>query len=229
MPQPLSKVKPSALAYLAQPNELAERNPALALSVMRVVSSWSVLESLFGYAFVSMLGGNAEPANAIYSALSSTTTQRAALDAVAGVSLRQGEPEVFRALLKLFSTAAKGRNRVAHWLWGYSPDLPDAALLCDPAMMREHVLATNKALMADLRIGQGASHPPKIPLDQVLVYREQDFEDLLKQIEVAIELTSRFLFVLMREHPANKDDQEFRLLCARPETREILDRQSQGG
>ena len=132
---------------------------------MNVIAEWSILENFMSGLFVTMLGANPGPAIAIYSALTSAAAQRDALRAVASNVMSPDELDVFDAILSLFTSAAKDRNKIAHWIWGYSTDLPDAVLLGDPKAM----LAFRTAVLASTTEVDRTSALPELPKDDIFV------------------------------------------------------------
>jgi hypothetical protein len=117
MPQPLSRVTHSGFIYIGNSTDNpSDHRPQLALLAMKVISAWSILESFLNGVFVQMLGANPVPAAAMYTALTGTAAQNAALRAIARVSLSHRDYELFLAILIVFRSVAKDRNKIAHWV-----------------------------------------------------------------------------------------------------------------
>ena len=117
MPQPLARIRPDATLVLDVDSGPSTHRPDIALLAMRVISEWSRLEEARQALFVETLGGNPKPAARMFSALSGSAAKEAALKAVAALALQGEEAEVFAAIDSLYRSAAKSRNRVAHWVW----------------------------------------------------------------------------------------------------------------
>ena len=185
---------------------------------MHVIAEWSILESFLSSLFVQMLGANPGPAAAIYASLTGSNAQKDSLRAVGETVMSPDEQDVFEALLSLTTAAAKDRARIAHHVWGHSPELPDAVLLGDP----KGLMIFNAAVREYTRNLEG--EVPVFPRDKILVYRKDDFVALSHRIQRAMGLLSQMRFVLQRGHPCNEGDQQFAQLSAEPEVREFLDR-----
>lgn len=192
-------------------------NPELALLAMRVHTEWSWLEHRFMLLFVQMLGANPLPGAAMYASLSTTSAQKAALRAVAG-TFSDAHSQVFEVILALFGTIAKDRNKLAHWLWGYAPAIPDALLLAKPAAMVNH---TAKTLQAQ----QAGTPEPNYPYDDIYVWKERDFSGISSRIDALTWHISGFTAAIT---PGPHSDEALQRLSNVPEIRERLDRQRQG-
>ncbi len=137
-PQPIRSVRRNATVQL-DPFAL-RRHPDLAARVAEIIAVWSRVDSELGGILAYMLKGGARPSIAMYSALTSSAAQMAALEAAARVSLSPDDLGLFRAILVLVKRAGAKRNKIAHWLWGDSPEIPEALLLVDPeAVLLQHV------------------------------------------------------------------------------------------
>jgi hypothetical protein len=218
MPQPLSKFAHPKRVFLGAGGgreALSDHNPAIALLAMKVITEWSNVEERISVIFIKMLGANPVPGAAIYSALSGTASQKAAVRGVARVALSPAENDVLEALLSLFTTAAKARNKIAHWIWGYCDYGP---ILCEPSAYIDWNAASES----------GVKMPHLYPLKNVYVYTEQDMQDLIGKITRLHALLTTFYIVLLRTHPANQGGVEFVRLSGMPEVRTFLDRLQQG-
>lgn len=177
------------------------RRPELAVLAASAIASWANVESFMLRVFVQLMGGTAETAATVFLALETQSAKTQAINAVAS-SLQSGQKEVLQALLAIARTNQRGRDRLAHWIWGDLSNLPGALLLLDPRIM--------------LRTGA-------IELDDVYVYYEKDFLDLIEANDRLCGLGLLFSFTL-GDHPANQDGQLLRRLCEEPEIRGRLRR-----
>ena len=85
--------------------------------------------------YVELMGGPKETAAIAYLSIEIQSAKIAIINAVARDKL---EPRYFQLLTDIFSiakTAQKTRDKIAHWTWGYSKQLPNAFLLANPAIM----------------------------------------------------------------------------------------------
>jgi len=188
---------------------------------MKALSEWSILDSFVNALFVKLLGADPAPGAAMFASLSGSSARRGALDAVASVGLAADELEVFKAIFSLYRTGAKERNKIAHWIWGYSPVLPHAVLLCDPNVK----LRYDAEVEVFMRAGAGPElSPPVFPRDQLFVYSEPDFVGLSNSMQRLMDLVARLTLVLHRGHPVNWEGAKFAQLSQEPEIRDYIDR-----
>ncbi len=205
-------------------NDPSYERPDLALLAMRVIAAWSLLESDFEGVFVQMLGANPRPAAAIYASLTSAATQKAALRAIAEFEIPMPERDVLDALFSQLATVAKDRNKVAHWIWGSSPDLPDGVLLTDPKAMIKYRVATEDYDRTMRDKPDWTLTRPEFPRDETFVFYAHDFENMVERIQHLSELVTNFRFVLIRDHPVNAGGQLFDRLSNEPGIRAFVDR-----
>ncbi len=192
MPQPLSKVKPDASVNIGNNSDNpSDHRPQLSLLAMKVIAEWSILESFNNALFVKLLGANPAPGAAMYSSLSGGNAKRDALNAVAQVALTEEELEIFNAIIWLYQSAIKERNKVAHWVWGNSPNLLDAVLLCDPNILMEYQLKLEKFTRKIRDDHRHKLEMPEFPKDKIFVFYALDFTRMSENIQKLMELLSR--------------------------------------
>lgn len=206
MPQPLSRVAPNALVSIgnvgsAYPSPLAER-PELALLAIQVIASWSNVEAFMMRLFVNLMGGSTDLAATVYLSLEIQSAKSAAINAAAAVKLSEQEKALLRAILALVKSHQKSRDKIAHWIWGTAPQLPDALLLANPKDLIEI--------------------PPDT--DRIFVYRKKDFLDCIAANERLAGYSMNLTFMLS----AYADSQMYKELCdelfAIPEIQERANR-----
>ncbi len=199
MPQPVSRVKSDANIEIGNvgTRTLASR-PALAVMAMEAIAAWAHVESFMLRMYVELAGGAQSDAAAAYLALDTTSAKSKVVSVLAKLKLSKENYSLLRALIKLTKTAQKDRDKLAHWIWGSSEQLPDAILLADP---RNLDLST----------------------DQIFVFREADFESMRVKFERIAGMGLKFRFILLN-HPANRDGRLYKEICEEPEIAEILGR-----
>jgi len=202
MPQPLSRLAPRAGYEIGNVGcrTLAQR-PQLAILAMEAIAAWSHVENFMLRMYVQMAGGQQADAAAVYLALESNSVKTKAINVLAERKLEPGNLRLLRALIKVAKSAQKERDKLAHWIWGSTPELPDALLLSDP---------------------RNQNHAA----EEILVYRAEDFEQMRVKFERIAEWSHLFYFILMN-HVANRGGRLYEKLCREPEIAEILDRQAQ--
>ncbi len=197
MPQKLSRVRPNATgcSFTADDGPSAKR-PELAVLVTRVITEWALLDSYMSGVFVTMLGTNPHPGAAVYATLISNAIQQQAIRAVARLALNEGLDDILEAILSLYGAAAKDRNKIAHWVWGITPDLPDRALVVEPSVLVSY--HAEFTVYEDAKIRGAAGGPePIIDFDAIFVYGASDFTSLSTKIQRLIQLVVRFRNVLI--------------------------------
>lgn len=202
MPQPLSRIAPNAGYELGNvgTRTLSQR-PDLALMAMEVIAAWSHVESFMLRMYIQLAGGAQSDAAAVFLAMETSTAKSAAITVLAERKLSPENLKLLRAVIKITKSAQKERDKLAHWIWGLSPQLPDALLLSDPRNL-------------------------DCTKDQILVYRAADFEAMRIKFERISGWGHLFQFILSG-HPGNRNGELYDRLCQEPEILEILNRQAQ--
>ena len=133
MPQPLSRVTPNANFEIGNvgTRPLSQR-PELAIMAMEVIASWSHVESFMMQMYIELAGGLETDAAAVFLALETTTAKSAAINVLAKRKLPADHVILLRAIIKIIKSGQKERDKLAHWIWGTSENIPDAILLADP-------------------------------------------------------------------------------------------------
>jgi hypothetical protein len=203
MPQPLSRVLPRPSVRLGNVGDYPlQRHPDLAHLVAEVIVSWGNVESFMLRLFIDLMGGPKDRAAAVFLALEIQSAKNVAINAVAS-RLPQDQQSLLRAILALIRTNQKSRDKIAHWTWGDSPQIPDALLLANPKD----------------QIDTGLNY------DEIFIYKAKDFTDIIRSNERLAGFGLQFRFILM-DHPANRGGELFAELCAEPEIQERLSHQA---
>ena len=173
-----------------------------------VLTAWGKLDTEMGVVFGSFLNTQAHIGVAVYNQLTNLNTQEAALRAVAKLVLDKDQMDLFLALLKLARGPRDQRNEMAHGVWGFSEDVPDALVLFSPKAalkVRGEVVSVSEQIK--MHKNHGTPLPPTL-FDRLLVagamdddmwvYRLPDLEEIHKQVEEAGETWrdfARFIWV----------------------------------
>jgi len=167
---------------------------------MEAIATWSNVESFMLGLFVELLGGGNSLATEVFLSLDGQAAKSAAINAAATSVLkdRDAELRVLRAIIAIAKTNEKDRNKLAHWTWGDSPDLPDALLLIDP---RTTVHELDRS--------------------DVYVYKAQDFKGIAEANNRLCGYGLRFRFIL-GGHPANHEGRLLAKLQAEQEIQQRL-------
>jgi hypothetical protein len=166
-PQPLSRVNSTA-TYMMCGNALTRR-PVIAAEVAQCIASWSLVEMVKSELFLRLLSTNHQDGIALFHSLESVHAKNNAIRTLALSSLDKEDYKLVDGLLKLIKSRQSIRDRLSHWLWGISEDLPDVLILADP----NTVVKTNASIYEKYLKGAGIS-PTTVPRDEIFVYRADD-------------------------------------------------------
>lgn len=201
MPQPLSRVLPGASVVIGNAGDRSLlRHPDLAALAMEAIASWSNVENFMLKMFLQLLGGDESVATNIYLALENQAAKTAAINAAAEAVLNEkpNELAILKAIIAISKTNEKSRNKLAHWTWGDSPNIPDGLLLINPR-----------------------SSVGNLEYSDIFVYKELDFNSIIEANDKLCGFGLRFKFILSG-HVANQDGRLLAELQEEPEIRERL-------
>jgi len=215
--QPLIKRYPHVRPTFG-PGFLEDRPKAAAL-VARCIALWTEVETEEARLLATMLRANTEPAIALFLTLQSSRIQFAALDAVAGVVLNDGDFELFSALMKYRESVEKERNALAHGCFGGSTEIAEGVAWIDPRHLTQHTIRVNATRVTDEAMDWIRG--------KTFVYELADFETIARDIENLHDQLSFFIGYLVSRHlePPMTDEwraQRYRQLCAEPRIAQAL-------
>lgn len=172
-----------------------EARPDLAVYVARVATGWSRVEQSLGYLIVQLLGAHAHAGMKMYKALSSSASQMAVLRAVARDRLSPDQVDKLEDLLRLIKATARKRNDIVHGIWETADDLPDALVWCDSA---DSLLTHSEFWAGWLSRGeperlQWAAKEYAGSGPKYLVYKQEDFEQILEDMNLVLARLMTFL------------------------------------
>ncbi len=110
---------------------VSRMSPKIAALGMQVISAWSYVQMEQVLAVTHMLKADYAVMASVFESL--TGARRIALRAAAQKALSSEDFKLYEQVGNSLDTAARHRDRFAHWLWMYSPDIPDSLLLQDPS------------------------------------------------------------------------------------------------
>jgi len=228
-PQPLSSVKSDA-RIIPNPGVLRAQ-PTLAPLIADVISLWSHIEANLATVLARMLVASAQAGMAMYQAVRSPNAQFDMLKALARETLAPAQLPIFEAAMRLVRRFGRQRDRIAHWLWAYSPDLPDALLLIDPnraaeyhASLAEHLMQFPHPAGTVNTAPVNATQFPALNPAIVLVYRDKDFQEVIYDLNTVWNLTVTLIGCVTRGHPLGHA--QWQLLATQPRMAEELSRKS---
>jgi hypothetical protein len=207
-PQPLSRVRPNAL-IMASPDAIVRR-PRLAPLIAEIIARWADIEANVGTILSYVLRAEAAPVAAMLNAIVSASAQMDMIHAAGWAKLFDPELETFEAVIKIARAAAKKRNTIAHHVWAYSDDLPEALLLIDPEAYSEMFVKLQDALSqpdAGWTMLQADS-------ERTMVYRENDLTQIIEELKTVARCTTFLINYLEPRHVAR--DRMYSMLCGEP-------------
>lgn len=219
-PQPLSKVRRDAKFHFER--DTLEKYPELAAIILRVINIGSLTDAHWSSILVSLLKADPKPGMAMYEALTSNEAKRAALLAAARARMNEDDYALFGAVLDSTAPTRRIRNRFAHYLWGYSPQISNALLLADPANFTrfETELAEVNREMNRTR---SLLPPPKFDTSQIEVWRKRSLEEAARDASACLDAVKElWTGVKVFELPLNGQTRE--LLLKRPPVSQALRR-----
>ena len=220
--QPLSSVKPDCRVTNWGSNSVMLRRPAVAVKIAQYIAEWAEIESFLGLFLALLLHANQKAVLAIYNGLENRAAQLRMLTSAAHAVLKDDHLDVFSVLMKIdIKPMMKFRDKLAHWNWGYSEELPDALILREPA----DKLANLSDFVEFQRLGHHRiSRDLPINFDRLYVLKEPDLDRSLKQMSAA---QNRFLEMLATIWERNSQEvraQYLNKLKDMPPIRSELDR-----
>ncbi|WP_340159856.1 hypothetical protein [uncultured Hoeflea sp.] len=202
MPQPLSRVRSNASYSIGAHGWPAlPKRPELAALAMEAIASWSNVEAELLAAYIQLMGGKDDRAAIAYLSLDTQNAKSRIITAVADAVLSELECKVLNAILRIAKTHQRKRDKLAHWVWGISDDLPDALLLANPKKMH-------------------SGFPDR---SDIFVYTKRDFEEIIADNNRLAFMAGCFIGVIRRPPDVRESFQPLETLCRAPEIREILD------
>jgi len=145
-----------------------------------------------------MLNAGVRVSMAMYAAIRNSKIQMDVLEAAARLSLSTEDLELFGAILILVKRAGAKRHKLAHGLWGYSDDLPNALLLYDPDEVLIYSAATTEFIRAVLKGEGDSSSFTTMDKSRIFVYREKELAEILAEMKTIDHLTKSLLLLLPR-------------------------------
>lgn len=99
---------------------------ARCLTLLPIIARWADIEANVRTILSYVLRAEAAPVAAMLNAIVSASAQMDMIHAAGWAKLFDPELETFEAVIKIARAAARKRNAIAHHVWAYSDDLPEA-------------------------------------------------------------------------------------------------------
>ena len=135
------------------------------------------------------------------------------IEAAGKIKLMDPELEMFEAVVRLARSAARKRNNVAHHIWAYCDEMPDALLLIEPVAYLDIFVAVSEANRNPKfeTLNQSRFEPDN---SRILVYRESDFIEIIEELKSIARCTTFLINYLHLENPGR--DRMYSLLWNEP-------------
>src|SRR5207248_5187286 len=128
--QPLSKVFPKGNVIFGAPDNIAKR-PTVAVKISQCIIEWADIESMLGMCLAILLDADRETALEMYAGVENRSSQFKMLESAARVKLADSpDLDIFTVLLNsIIRPSMRERDKLAHWCWGFCPELENALVL----------------------------------------------------------------------------------------------------
>jgi hypothetical protein len=215
--QPLSRVRPGAMCNWGAPDNMTT-HPKVAVRIAECIAECADIETMLGLLLALLLDTNAKAALAMYGSVENRAVQRRMMLAAAEANLPSSHFDLLSVTLSAsVSPVMKERDKLAHWIWGHSPELPEALLLTEPdEKMSLHYAAIHRKIT-------GAPESPFNPAN-IFVVKEDDLLRLASRLRKAKEHITYFMATVWKENTPQKRDEFLQKLSNEPQIREALAR-----
>jgi hypothetical protein len=220
--QPLSLIRPNVKTLWGN-HSVMIKHPALAVKMAQYVADWAETETTLAAFVALLLHANEKAVAAIYVSLENRAAQLRMITAAAQSSLTVEQFDVISLLLNLeIKPAMKYRDKLAHWCWGYTDELPDALLLREP---RDKLAGVLTAISLQAATKRPIIHDVPTDNSTVFVIREPDLDRALRKLSDTQIRLRWALGTVWSENPPETRDALFAQLSSTPGIQEALEAQ----
>ncbi|MGN8547631.1 hypothetical protein ACQPTN_23810 [Bradyrhizobium sp. 13971] len=104
-------------------------------------------------------------------------------------------------MVSMARRVAQKRHPIAHHIWAYCDELPDALLLIDPAASLQAFVEISKSLNKTSALD--ANNPLFEPdSNRIMVYREKDLSSIITEMKTVAMCISHMINLVHGHHPA---------------------------
>lgn len=197
------------------------RSPQLAALVFNAIAIWSYLEAVSITRLLAIISGSsALTAVAAYEALNSDATKQAVLEAVAKTHITDKKYALLKAILRNIKEQAQTRHKLAHWVWGYSQNLPGHLLLISP----KHYAAGRPDEIQGLAFNGPVPKNFETYFKNIELYSNTDIEEIITRFTKTLQSVEQFNLLWQPQFPKIEKDKIFDQLCNEPELKQFLSR-----
>ena len=223
--QPLNRVKKVDATDWGSNHRVMQKRATLAAKVAQSIAFWAEIEVLLGMFLACVLHANEKAVLAIYTGLENRAAQLRMIESASTAALNQNHADVVSVVLNvLVRPAMRYRDKLAHWCWGFTDELPDALLIRDQEQHLVNYAATLRLQGETGRIGSGVP----VNFDSIFVVRDGDLDSYLSQLE-HLELTLRRLMAsVWIANSAAEHAEHLRMLSSEPRIQAGLEKLRKG-
>ena len=196
-------------------SDVLDNRPAFSGPIAKAILLVATGDNLWSSVLSRLLGAEAAAASAIHTAVRREAVQWQVITAAANVHLSDHDYRLFWAVRYRWAQAIKDRNIFAHWIAGYSDEIPDAILFGEPEMLAAWSTEIHLAHFRGSTTQTGA-----MDLSKVFMFRETDMATSIESLSEAHDRVARFGDFLWLRHLGH---------ASADPTRDLLIRQSDIG
>jgi hypothetical protein len=213
---PLTRVLPDAadVPIVFNSAESLKARSELAVKVAQCIGISAEVEIWLGVALANLMQADFKAAIAMYSSVQSRSAQIGMLRAAAETALPQDESDIFEAILSAsIIPAIKDRDKLAHWVWGLTDQLPNDLLLIEPQETRDYYIGFMKPAVRTTETR-----------DHIFVVTDNDLQRILARLEKAKENIGRLNGCLWGQRSTPAREELFQKLSSEPGILQAIDR-----
>ncbi len=212
--QPISRVRPNTVMMSFGQDTTMGLRPKIAVLIAECIVKWANIETMLGILLTLLMETDAKATLAMYAALENRAAQLRMLEAAAKSKLSQDHFDVYTVMFQQFvKPALRERDKLAHWCWGCSPEMPDALLLMEP---------DEKTMMHVEAIDPPA--PAKFDRDKIFVLTKQDMERMDMRLLAVTNHVSFFMGSVWKRNTPKQRASILQKLSNEPEIQTALAR-----
>jgi hypothetical protein len=151
--QPLSNTRFKKARLEMMKDNIMDFSPEVGKLVAEVIAQWSEIEFIQGTLLAYILDAEPQTAVAMYLSVNSPQARESLIDSAAHTKLSVSEYNLFAIVTGHAKSVCGHRNRMAHWAWATSRDIPQGTLLLinPQSKIRMQVAITSGPFLLDHR------------------------------------------------------------------------------
>jgi hypothetical protein len=206
----LSQVNSKA-DYTFDPRHIGLKRPEIQARIARAISIWSIIDSLTVLVLGFALKGDIRIAAEMFMSITSAPASNAALKAAVRLGLKSDYAEIFNAIWTISGELVEARHRLAHWVLGYSKDIPRALLLFNP----KDGFRRGASNLTFWRLGHQERFLRRRPTNKIRVLSAEYLDSLIIDFLAHASRIDAFLELLRLDETANVPASEIQQLYDR--------------